>query len=248
MAKTVPSPDKASLPRHVAIVMDGNGRWASKRLMPRAAGHVAGVSTVRTIVRAANDIGLPNLTLYAFSSENWKRPITEVSHLMGLFRAYVREDVSQLLENNVRVRFIGNRSRASEDIVSLMKESEKRTENCTGLNLTLAFDYGAQEEIAAAARDMARAAAKGELDPEAITTEFFASRLSTAGTPDPDLVVRTSGEYRLSNFLLWQSAYSEFVFVDKAWPDFTREDFFEALNVFAQRDRRFGAVTPEAVA
>jgi len=248
MAKTVPPPDKASLPRHVAIVMDGNGRWANKRLMPRAAGHVAGVSTVRTIVRTANDIGLQNLTLYAFSSENWKRPITEVSHLMSLFRAYVREDVSQLLENNVRVRFIGNRSRASADIVALMEESEKRTEGCTGLNLTLAFDYGSQEEIAAAARDMARAAAKGELDPEAITTEFFASRLSTAGTPDPDLVVRTSGEYRLSNFLLWQSAYSEFVFVDKAWPDFTREDFLEVLNTFAQRERRFGAVTPEAVA
>jgi undecaprenyl diphosphate synthase len=248
MAKTVSMPDKTSLPRHVAIVMDGNGRWASKRLMPRAAGHVAGVSTVRTIVRAANDVGLPNLTLYAFSSENWKRPITEVSHLMSLFRAYVREDVSQLLENNVRVRFIGNRSRASEDIVALMQESEARTEKCTGLNLTLAFDYGAQEEIAAAAREMARAAAKGELDPETITTDFFASRLSTAGTPDPDLVIRTSGEYRLSNFLLWQSAYSEFVFVEKSWPDFTREDFFEALNTFAQRERRFGAVTPEAVA
>ena len=248
MAKTVPPPEKASLPRHVAIVMDGNGRWASRRMMPRAAGHVAGVSTVRTIVRAANDIGLPNLTLYAFSSENWKRPITEVSHLMSLFRAYVREDVSQLLENNVRVRFIGNRSRASSDILALMEESESRTEACTGLNLTMAFDYGSQEEIAAAAREMARAAVRGELDPEKITTEFFASQLSTAGTPDPDLVVRTSGEYRLSNFLLWQSAYSEFVFVDKSWPDFTREDFFEALNVFAQRERRFGAVTPEAVA
>lgn len=248
MAKTVTPPEKVSLPRHVAIVMDGNGRWASKRMMPRAAGHVAGVSTVRAIVRAANDIGLPNLTLYAFSSENWKRPITEVSHLMSLFRAYVREDVSQLLENNVRVRFIGNRSRAGADILALMEESEKRTEACTGLSLTLAFDYGSQEEIAAAAREMARAAAKGELDPEKITTDFFASQLSTAGTPDPDLVVRTSGEYRLSNFLLWQSAYSEFVFVDKSWPDFTREDFFEALNVFAQRERRFGAVTPEAVA
>ena len=248
MAKTAPPPEKANLPRHVAIVMDGNGRWASKRMMPRAAGHVAGVSTVRTIVRAANDIGLPNLTLYAFSSENWKRPITEVSHLMSLFRAYVREDVSQLLENNVRVRFIGNRSRASGDILALMEESERRTEACTGLNLTLAFDYGSQEEIAAAAREMAHKAARGELDPEKITTEFFASQLSTAGTPDPDLVVRTSGEYRLSNFLLWQSAYSEFVFVDKSWPDFTREDFYEALNVFAQRERRFGAVTPEAVA
>jgi len=248
MPKIVTPPDKASLPRHVAIVMDGNGRWATKRMMPRAAGHVAGVSTVRAIVRAANDIGLQNLTLYAFSSENWKRPVTEVSHLMGLFRAYVREDVSELLKNNVRVRFIGNRSRASEDIVALMAESEKRTEACTGLNLTLAFDYGSQEEMAAAARRMAEQAARGELDPESITVDYFASRLSTAGRPDPDLVIRTSGEHRLSNFLLWQSAYSEFIFVDTMWPDFTREEFFECLNTFAQRERRFGAVTPEAVA
>ena len=248
LAKTVTPPDKADLPRHVAIVMDGNGRWASKRLMPRAAGHVAGVSTVRTIVRAGNDIGLQNLTLYAFSSENWKRPITEVSHLMSLFRAYVREDVSELLANNVRVRFIGNRSRASEDIVALMKESEERTAKCTGLNLTLAFDYGSQEEIVAAVRAMADAAVRGELDPAKITTEYFASQLSTAGTPDPDLVIRTSGEHRLSNFLLWQSAYSEFIFSDVMWPDFTREHFFEALNSFVQRERRFGAVTPEAVA
>lgn len=240
-------PDKANLPCHVAIVMDGNGRWAAKRMMPRAAGHVAGVSTVRAIVRAANDVGLRNLTLYAFSSENWKRPITEVSHLMSLFRAYVREDVSQLLENNVRVRFIGNRSRASEDIVALMKESEDRTAKCTGLNLTLAFDYGSQEEIAATARAMAEAAARGELDPTTITTEYFSSRLSTAGIPDPDLVIRTSGERRLSNFLLWQSAYSEFIFSDVMWPDFTREHFFDALNTFVQRERRFGALTPEAV-
>ncbi len=242
-------PPKECLPRHVAIVMDGNGRWAQKRLMPRAAGHVAGVSTVRTIVRAANDIGIENLTLYAFSSENWKRPVTEVGHLMGLFRAYVREDVSELMKNNARLRFIGNRSRASADIVALIDESEKRTAANTGLNLTLAFDYGSQEEIAAAARAMAQAAARGELDPETITTEYFSSRLSTAGLPDPDFVIRTSGEHRLSNFLLWQSAYSEFMFVDTLWPDFTREDFVNALYVFAARERRFGAVAPpEAVA
>ena len=245
---TASAPPKAELPRHVAIVMDGNGRWAQNRMMPRAAGHVAGVSTVRTIVRAANDIGLQNLTLYAFSSENWKRPVTEVSHLMALFRAYVRDDVKELVKNNARLRFIGNRSRASADIIALMDESEKRTEANTGLNLTLAFDYGAQEEMAAAAREMARAAAKGEPEPDTITIDYFASRLSTAGTPDPDLVIRTSGEYRLSNFLLWQSAYSEFVFVEKMWPDFTREDFFAALTTFAQRERRFGAVTPDAAA
>jgi undecaprenyl diphosphate synthase len=248
MAKLETPPDRASLPRHVAIVMDGNGRWATKRLLPRAAGHVAGVSTVRTIVRAATDIGLQNLTLYAFSSENWKRPIKEVGALMSLFRTYIRDDVSELVERNVRMRFIGNRSRASADILSLIQESEKRTENNTGLNLTLAFDYGSQEEIVHAAREMALAAARGELDPETITTKYFASQLSTAPVPDPDLVIRTSGEHRLSNFLLWQSAYSEFLFVDTLWPDFTREDLFLALKNFARRERRFGAVTPEAVA
>ena len=249
MAKIVAPPDRASLPRHVAIVMDGNGRWATKRLLPRAAGHVAGVSTVRAIVRAANDVGMENLTLYAFSSENWKRPVTEVGHLMGLFRAYVRDDVDELMKNNARLRFIGNRSRASADIVALMDESEKRTAPNTGLNLTLAFDYGSQEEIAAAARAMAEAAMRGELDPKKITTEYLSSQLSTAGIPDPDFVIRTSGEHRLSNFLLWQCAYSEFLFTDKLWPDFTREDFFSALRIFASRERRFGAVaTPEAVA
>jgi undecaprenyl diphosphate synthase len=249
MATSIAPPPRECLPRHVAIVMDGNGRWAQRRKMPRAAGHVAGVSTVRTIVRAAYDIGLENLTLYAFSSENWKRPVTEVGHLMGLFRAYVRDDVSELVAHNVQLRFIGNRSRASADIVALMDESEKRTEANTGLRLTLAFDYGSQEEIVAATRKMAEAAARGELDPARITPEFFASQLSTAGLPDPDFVIRTSGEYRLSNFLLWQSAYAEFMFVETAWPDFTYEDFVTALNVFAQRERRFGAVpAPEAVA
>jgi undecaprenyl diphosphate synthase len=245
---TASAPAKAELPRHVAIVMDGNGRWAQNRLMPRAAGHVAGVSTVRTIVRAANEIGLQNLTLYAFSTENWKRPVTEVSHLMALFRAYVRDDVNELVKNNARLRFIGNRSRASADIIALMDESEKRTEANTGLNLTLAFDYSSQEEIAGAARALAKAAVRGEIDPDCITLEDFARKLTTVGTPDPDLVIRTSGEYRLSNFLLWQSAYSEFVFVEKMWPDFTREDFFSALETFARRERRFGTVPTDAAA
>jgi undecaprenyl diphosphate synthase len=248
MTKTETPPNRASLPRHVAIVMDGNGRWATKRLLPRAAGHVAGVSTVRTIVRAATDIGLENLTLYAFSTENWKRPRTEVGALMSLFRTYIRDDVSELVARNVRMRFIGRRSRASADILALINESERRTEKNTGLNLTLAFDYGSQEEIVHAAREMAIAAAKGELDPDTITPQYFASQLSTAPVPDPDLVIRTSGEYRLSNFLLWQSAYSEFVFVDTLWPDFAREDLFRAIKTYAQRERRFGAVKSESVA
>ncbi len=182
---TASAPATSELPRHVAIVMDGNGRWAKNRMMPRAAGHVAGVSTVRTIVRAAHDVGLQNLTLYAFSSENWKRPVTEVSHLMALFRAYVRDDVNELMKNNARLRFIGNRSRASKDIIALMDESEKRTQANTGLNLTLAFDYSSQEELVAAAREMARAAAKGDLDPDAITIDYFASSFPPAARPIP---------------------------------------------------------------
>jgi undecaprenyl diphosphate synthase len=243
-----PVPAKETLPRHVAIIMDGNGRWARKRHLPRAAGHVAGVATVRTIVRAASDAGLENLTLYAFSSENWKRPHPEVSHLMGLFRAYFREDVSELAERNVHMRVIGNRSRADDDILAMIEDGERRTAANSGLNLTFAFDYGAQEEIAAAAREMAREAARGELDPEIVTPEYFATRLLTAGIPDPDLVIRTSGERRLSNFLLWQSAYAEFAFVDTLWPDFSRADFFDVLNSYALRERRFGTIAPEPVA
>ena len=241
-------PARETLPRHVAIIMDGNGRWARRRHLPRATGHVAGVSAVRAVVRAAIDIGLPYLTLYAFSSENWKRPPTEITHLMGLFRAYFREDVDELVERNVRMRIIGSRRRAERDILAMIDDGETRTTANTGLNLTFAFDYGAQEEIAAAAREMARAAARGELDPDAITPAMFAARLLTRGLPDPDLLIRTSGEHRLSNFLLWQSAYTELAFVDTLWPDFTRAQFFEALEHFAQRDRRFGAVAPEAVA
>jgi undecaprenyl diphosphate synthase len=237
-----------SLPHHVAIIMDGNGRWARRRHLPRAAGHVAGVAAVRAIVRASIDLGLSYLTLYAFSSENWKRPQTEVTHLMGLFRAYFRDDVDELVSRNVRMRIIGSRRRAENDILAMIEDGETRTANNTGLNLTFAFDYGAQEEIVAAVREMAKAVARGELDPDAITPAMFGSRLLTCGLPDPDLLIRTSGERRLSNFLLWQSAYSELAFVDTLWPDFTRAKFFEELEAFAQRERRFGAVTPEAVA
>lgn len=236
------------LPRHVAIIMDGNGRWARRRHLPRAAGHVAGVSTVRAVVRAATDIGLENLTLYAFSSENWKRPPTEVNHLMGLFRSYFRDDVDELVERNVRMRIIGSRSRAARDILGMIEDGEERTASNTGLHLTFAFDYGAREEIAAAARAMAEEAARGELDPAAITADYFARHLFMSGTPDPDLVIRTSGERRLSNFLLWQSAYAELVFVETLWPDFSRAQFIEALQDYGQRERRFGSVAPEAVA
>ncbi|HEY5238279.1 MAG TPA: isoprenyl transferase [Rhizomicrobium sp.] len=236
-----PSP-KQDLPQHVAIIMDGNGRWAKRRYLPRQAGHVAGVAAVREVVRAACDVGIAHLTLYAFSSENWKRPLMEVNHLMGLFRAYFKSDVDELCDRNVRMRIIGNRSRAARDILGMIDDGQKRTENNTGLNLTFAFDYGAQEEIVTAARGLARAAMEGKLDPDDITPDLFADQLLTKGLPAPDLIIRTSGERRLSNFLLWQSAYAELLFVDTMWPDFRREEFMAALDGYAQRDRRFGAI------
>jgi len=228
--------------------MDGNGRWARKRLLPREAGHYAGMKAVRETVRAACDMGLENLTLFAFSSENWKRPKTEVGALMGLFRNYFRSDMEELESRNVRTRIIGHRGRVAPDIQQMIEESEKRTLNNTGMNLTFAFDYGGQEEIAAAARELARAAADGRLDPETITPELFATRLFTSALPAPDLVIRTSGEHRLSNFLLWQSAYAELLFLDILWPDFDRVALEGALAQFEGRERRFGALDSEAVA
>ncbi|MDE3114899.1 MAG: isoprenyl transferase [Pseudomonadota bacterium] len=241
-------PAKISLPRHVAIIMDGNGRWAKKRHLPRAAGHVAGVAAVRNVVRAAIDIGLENLTLYAFSSENWKRPRTEVNYLMGLFRSYFNEDVNELAARNVRMRIIGSRDRVDADILALIEESERRTAANSGCNVTFAFDYGAQEEIATAVRALAEEALRGELDPAQITPETVAAKLLTSELPNPDLIIRTSGEMRLSNFLLWQAAYAELLFVETLWPDFSRAQFIEALDSFARRERRFGALAPEAVA
>ena len=245
MSGTIP---KAQLPRHVAIIMDGNGRWARKRHLPREAGHVAGVQAVRETVRAAVELGLENLTLFAFSSENWKRPKTEIGALMALFRAFFRSDMDELVEKGARVRIIGHRGRVAGDIQSMIEDAETRTVHNKGLNLTFAFDYGGQEEIANAARELARAAAEGRLDPETITPELFAARLFTSALPEPDLVIRTSGEHRLSNFLLWQSAYAELLFVETLWPDFGREALEKAIEVFATRERRFGAVQSEAVA
>lgn len=242
------TPVPAQRPRHVAIIMDGNGRWAKKRHLPREAGHYAGMGAVRETVRAASQMQLENLTLFAFSSENWKRPKTEVGALMGLFRAYFRSDLDELVERNVRMRIIGHRGRVASDIQQMIQDAECRSAANTGLNLTFAFDYGGQEEIVAAARELARAAAEGRLDPETITPELFAQRLFTAGTPDPDLIIRTSGENRLSNFLLWQCAYAEMLFVDTLWPDFDGAALNDALARFAARERRFGALDSEAVA
>ncbi|HQS71347.1 MAG: di-trans,poly-cis-decaprenylcistransferase [Novosphingobium sp. 28-62-57] len=212
--------------------MDGNGRWAKKRLMPRAFGHKRGVDTVREITRAARDLGLEALTLYAFSSENWKRPADEIADLMGLLRTFIRNDLEEFVANNVRLRIIGEYQALAPDIVELIEDAMARTAHNTGTTLAIALNYGSQQEIARAA---AKAAAKGPITPEAIEAE-----LDTASLPPLDLLIRTSGELRLSNFLLWQAAYAEMWFTDVLWPDFSPEHLREALDQFAARERRFG--------
>ena len=231
------------LPKHVAIIMDGNGRWAKNRLLPREAGHVKGIASVRKVVRAARELGLQYLTLYTFSTENWRRPESEVRHLMGLFRRYCRADIEKLHKHNVRVRFIGARTGLAPDIAALIEEAETLTAQNTKLNLAFAFNYGSREELAEAARVLAREAAAGRLDPERITPEMLGQSMQSAGIPDADLVIRSGGERRLSNFLLWQAAYAEFVFTDKLWPDFGAADLEAALAEFARRERRFGGVS-----
>lgn len=230
------------VPQHVAIIMDGNGRWAAKRHLPRKLGHRQGVEAVRVIVRAAGEMGIRYLTLYGFSSENWKRPAEEVSDLMGLLRLFIRRDLAELHQNGVQVRIIGDREHLEPDIVALIEEAEALTRGNDQLKLIIAFNYGGQNEITSAVRRIAREVKAGKLDPDAITAETVASHLDTAGVPDPDLIIRTSGEKRLSNFLIWQSAYAELVFTDVYWPDFSPERLKEAVAEFNMRDRRFGAV------
>ena len=229
-------------PEHVAVIMDGNGRWAAARGLPRVAGHRAGANAVRRCIEAAVATGVQWLTLYAFSSENWRRPADEVLDLTGLLRHYIRQELAEMSKQGVRVRIIGDRSRFDTDTRAELDRAERTTIGNTRLNLNVALSYGARDEIVAAARAIAEAAARGELDPETLGETGFARFLSTAGMPDPDLVIRTSGERRLSNFLLWQSAYSELVFQDVLWPDFGREHFDGALAEFARRERRFGAL------
>jgi undecaprenyl diphosphate synthase len=235
-------------PAHVAIIMDGNGRWAKARGLPRVAGHRAGVEALRQTVRAAGDLGVAWLTVYAFSSENWSRPKSEVSDLMGLLKLFIRRDLAELHQNGVRVRIIGDRAGLAGDIKVLLEEAETLTRGNSALNLVIAFNYGSRDEIVRAARKIAEAAAAGEVKPGSITAESFATFLDTAEIPDPDLVIRTSGELRLSNFLLWQAAYSEFVFLPCFWPDFGRAHLVEALQAFAARERRFGGVIARDVA
>jgi undecaprenyl diphosphate synthase len=229
-------------PKHVAIIMDGNGRWAKARGLPRTAGHRKGVEAVRRTVEAARELRIPYLTMFGFSSENWRRPEGEVFDLMQLLRFYLRSEIAELHKNGVRLRVIGDRSKLSGDIVTMIEKAEELTRGNTDLNLIIALSYGSRQEIVDATRQMVRDALEGRLCPEDITEESFSARLLTRDIPDPDLLVRTSGEQRISNFLLWQSAYTELVFVDTLWPDFTKRDLEDAIREFNQRDRRYGAV------
>jgi undecaprenyl diphosphate synthase len=236
------SVDQAAMPRHVAIIMDGNGRWASQRGFPRSEGHRRGVESVRVCVRAAIELGVTHLTLYTFSSENWRRPQEEIFGLMTLLKRFIRRDLAELHEQNVKINVIGTDEGVDDEVVALIREAVNLTNGNTGLHLTVAFNYGARDEIARAARKIALKARRGEIDPAAITPETVADHLDTAGLPDPDLLIRTGGDQRISNFLLWQCAYTEFVFVDAYWPDFTKEIFAAAIAEFQTRERRFGGV------
>lgn len=234
------SGDPPPPPAHIAIIMDGNGRWAKARGLPRTAGHRKGAEAVRATIKAAREMGVRYLTLFGFSSENWKRSPDEVSDLMGLLRFYLRNEVKELHSAGVRLRIIGDRSRLSDDIVKLIEDSEAKTAANTALDVVMALSYGGRQEIVNAAQRMAEEARAGTLDPATITEDSFAQRLFTAGIPDPDLLIRTSGEKRISNFLLWQAAYAEFVFLDVLWPEFGRAQLEEAIAEFYRRDRRYG--------
>nr|WP_315369483.1 isoprenyl transferase [Sphingomonas hylomeconis] len=230
------------MPRHVAIIMDGNGRWAKKRFLPRVAGHKAGVEAVRAVTRAGRAMGIEAMTLYAFSSENWRRPEEEVSDLMGLLRIFIRSDIDELARENVRLRVIGDYRRFAPDLVKLVDDAIARTQFNTGPILAIALNYGAQAEIAAAARRLAAKAVAGELAIEAIDDAAIEHELDTRDLPPLDLLIRTSGEVRLSNFLLWQAAYAELLFVDTLWPDFDAAALAQAVATFAQRQRRYGGL------
>jgi undecaprenyl diphosphate synthase len=234
-------------PRHVAIIMDGNGRWARARSLPRSAGHRQGVEAVRRTVRAALELGIDYLTIYSFSAENWSRPAEEVSDLLGLLRRFVQRDVAELHGAGVKVRVIGERSDLSPDIAQLIEHTERLTRDNTRLTLVVAFNYGSRQEIARAARNLAEEVKAGRLAPEDITPEAMARALYASDIPDPELLIRTGGEQRLSNFLLWQCAYSEFVFVPEHWPDFSRDILKRALGEYRTRDRRFGGLSVRAL-
>ena len=233
--------DNAAVPQHVGIIMDGNGRWATARGLPRALGHKAGAEAARRAIEAAGEAGVGWLTLFAFSSENWRRPADEVQDLTLLMRHYLATEVARLVKEGVRLRVIGERERFGPELVRAIAAAEAATAGGTRLNLNVALSYGGRAEIASAAREIARLAAAGELDPAKVDERMFGGFLGTAGMPDPDLIIRTSGEQRISNFLLWQAAYAEFVFQDVLWPDYGAQHLAVALGEFARRERRYGA-------
>lgn len=238
VSKTTPD----LLPKHIGIIMDGNGRWAKKRGLPRSAGHTAGAKTFRKITRYCSDIGIKYLTVYAFSTENWRRPSDEVASLMKLFKSYLEEALSDFKDDSIVVRFIGDKSGFDDNLRQLMTENEQSSKNRNGMVLNIAMNYGSRDEIVRAVKTICNKAEKGEIKISEIDDNTISEHLYTAGQPDPDLIIRPSGEYRISNFLLWQSAYTEFVIMDKLWPDFQTSDLDEALNIYSNRNRRYGGI------
>ena len=234
--------DMSNLPNHIGVIMDGNGRWAKKRGLPRSAGHKAGAESLKKIVTEANNMGVKYITVYAFSTENWKRPKEEVDYLMNLLMNYLINAEKTLAGENVRIRAIGSRAELSEEMCEQIKKTEELTKNRDGIVMNIALNYGGREEIVNATKNLCRAAAEGKLDPENVTETDFADQLYTAHQPDVDLLIRTSGEQRLSNFMLWQVSYAEMVFVKKAWPDFKPKDLHECIKIYQGRGRRFGGI------
>ncbi len=234
--------DELVLPEHIGIIMDGNGRWAKKRHLPRSAGHNAGGKTFRKISRYCSDIGIKYLTVYAFSTENWRRPQEEIDALMKLFKDYLEEAVKDFKDDSIVVRFIGDKTPFSDELKALMKENEEGSADRDGMVLNIAMNYGSRDELVRAVKNISAGVKNGEIDIDLIDENTISDNLYTAGQPDPDLIIRPSGEYRISNFMLWQSAYTEFVIMNKLWPDFTESDLDEAIRIFNQRNRRFGGV------
>ena len=234
--------EKLNVPEHIAVIMDGNGRWAKKRFMPRGFGHKAGADALEQALEDADELGIKYLTVYAFSTENWKRSVEEVTGLMNLFRKFLESAIPKSNKNNVRVRVLGERSKLAPDMIKAIENLEESTKNNTGLQFNVALNYGGRDEIARAIKKIAEEVKDGKLSPEDITEEVISSHLDTWEIPDPDLLIRTSGEERISNFLPWQLAYSEFYFTDTLWPDFNRNSFIEAIRHYTKRDRRYGGV------
>lgn len=231
------------LPQHLAIIMDGNGRWANQKHKPRVFGHVKGTKVAKQIITDCSRLGIKNLTLYAFSTENWYRPEQEVSFLMKILRRYLKKETQNLVKENIKFSIIGDINRLPQDVFEAVKASMQATSNCTGLNLVFAISYGSQQEIAEAVKSIGQSLLAGEIKVDEIDPDLISKRLSTYPTPNPDLIIRTSGEQRISNFLLWQAAYAEFYFTEVLWPDFTKNDLILALQSFTKRNRRFGALS-----